>query len=109
MSKSNKFYLPKKQCRKIYFREEPVKRHTHSTIAGIEDLTAVLVDISFTAKRLQIFAQALQDEIDQVVIRADNALDITNIVRISPTSYPTNDKCIEYRRKKSNDRKYSSR
>lgn len=57
------------------------KRFTHSTIAGLEDLTAVLIDLHLALQRLDVFIQAVQGEIESIRDRTDVATDITNIIR----------------------------
>jgi hypothetical protein len=66
------------------------KRHTHNTIAGLEDLTAVLLDVSFALKRLDRFIQAVHTELEHAKDRTDVALDTVNVIRISPHAYPIN-------------------
>jgi hypothetical protein len=66
----------------------PTKRHTHNTIAGLEDLTAVLLDVSFALKRLDNFILAIHMEIENAKSRVDTALDTVNVIRISPHAYP---------------------
>lgn len=66
------------------------KRHTQSTIAGIEDLTAILVDLHFLLKRIETFITASNSEIAKVQDRLDTALDTANVLRVGPYAYPKN-------------------
>jgi hypothetical protein len=77
----------------------PVKRHTHSTIAGLEDLTAIVLDIVFALRRCETFLQATENEIQTIKERADVAINAINIVRISPHAYPVNER-PDYRKLK---------
>lgn len=65
------------------------KRHTHSTIAGMEDLTAVLVDLHFAIERLKTFVKAIETEVAALEERIDVATDVANIIRSGPEAYPT--------------------
>jgi hypothetical protein len=82
-------------CRKARIRQEgrsTIKRHTHNTVAGLEDLTAVILDVTFTLRRLETFLNAIQGDLQKTKDRVDTALDTVNLIRIGPHAYPTNAK-----------------
>lgn len=76
----------KKPVAKKYARQD--KRHTHNTIAGLEDLTAIILDISFTLRRLDTFINTIQSEVYAMQSRTDTALDTVNLTRLGPYAYP---------------------
>lgn len=65
-----------------------IKRHTYSTIAGIEDLTAVLIDLTFRIERIIAFSKTIAKEASEVEGRLNTAKTIARIIRASPHSYP---------------------
>jgi hypothetical protein len=76
-------------------RRTTVKRHTHSTIAGLEDLTAVILDVTFTLRRLEVFLNTISGDLRSTQDRVETALDTVNLIRIGPNAYPTNSKPIK--------------
>ena len=67
--------------RELAERRELPKRHTYATTAGLEDLTAVLLDI-----KLRRAAENTRRQAED--IRLDQALDIARLVRQGPKEYP---------------------
>ncbi len=64
------------------------RRHTYSTIAGIEDLTAVLVDLTFRIERVIAFSKTITKEANEFEERLDTAMTIARTIRVSPHNYP---------------------
>lgn len=64
------------------------KRHTQSTIVGMDNLTAILLDLHFLLRRLDVFADAIQTEVRTAQERIDLAMDTANIIRVGPYAYP---------------------
>jgi len=92
MSQNCKFIVlnhgkPMRGKRKQYKRSS-LRRHTYSTIAGIEDLTAVLVDLSFRVERIIAFSKTITKEVDEITERLDMAKEIAQAIRVSPHNYP---------------------
>ena len=85
LSKNRKVMCPKRKA----IKNGKEKRHTHSTIAGIEDLTAVLVDLTFRVNRLIAFSKTISNELEETTTRLETAMQIIRTMRKSPYSYPT--------------------
>ncbi len=83
----NKKYYPK--LKKASKRDKKLIRHTHSTIAGLEDLNAVLNSIAFSSNRITLYMQEMDKELEHLTNYYQNALGIIYSVRKSPYSYNT--------------------
>jgi hypothetical protein len=68
-------------------RDKKIIRHTHSTIAGLEDLNAVLNSIAFSSNRITLYMQEMDKELERLTNYYQNALGIIYTVRKSPHSY----------------------
>jgi hypothetical protein len=73
--------------RKPYHRASN-KRHTYNTIVGIEDLTAVVVDLLFRVNRMIAFSKTISKELDETEARINDAMEILRVVRTGPHNYP---------------------
>jgi len=81
-----KYYHKKKQSPE---RDKKLIRHTHSTIAGLEDLNAVINAIAFSTKRITLYMQEMTKELEKLTDYYSKALGILYEIRKSPYSYKT--------------------
>lgn len=81
-----KYYHKKKQSHE---RDTKLNRHTHSTIAGLEDLNAVINSIAFSTKRITLYMQELTKELEKLTNYYPKALGILHEIRKSPYTYKT--------------------
>lgn len=69
------------------FEEAKVIRHTHSTINGIEELTAYMISLIWTVDVLEGHLSTMANEIAAVKVKMNKAVSIANVVRKGPYSY----------------------
>ncbi|KPL72277.1 hypothetical protein ADN00_15800 [Ornatilinea apprima] len=63
------------------------KNHTHSTIAGLEELTAFLLSLKWATQIFDGHLRTMQDELEVMKKKIDQALEIVNTVRKGPYAY----------------------
>lgn len=82
------------KIKKTHLRVYNGVRNTHNMALGIEDLTAVEVEIMFMARRLNTLLEGLNREIDGINQAIDKAMHITHILRRGPYAYPVDDDLV---------------
>jgi len=75
-------------------------RHTHSTIAGVEDTVAVLIDMLYSIKRLLTYYDAFGQDLNKINERAEKAMHQLYVLRKGPFAYPLEDDIVVIKTKK---------